>query len=928
MERRPNGRRRDNGSVLPLVLVLMVIAGLIVVPLLGYAVAVFRSNRVVSDRTGAVEAAKGGVRMAVGDPQNVFLTCDGGGDLTPTDPMINGIAVTVICSEMSEVGPNEALSFEVPIGAVAMQLGAGVPIEFSGSSAQSPPVPPYPVAPARPDWWSLQRSSAPTDGTIWMPDLPTLPVTLRTSTPFDMPPAFDCKVFFPGRYTTELFLTGNVYFTSGVYYFEKPVNVLDDADVVVGYGLEDLPNPDCSDDYQVVANVIGSPGTYDIFGGGATWVFGKDGRLLVDDSTTSSVRLIFNQRYDQADRGGRISIMTVNGDDIPVPTDDHEVTNVNMVPLSQILDVVDNADPVPDTWNTGPIEGTLYAPSSSTYTDKARLPQAPTSFTATPLRYDDSGVPRGAILLTWDEVTGQAAGGAFIDRYDVTINGAPSGPTDCQPIHLVVSALPAPPGGNQVSCLVKGLTLGTNYAVGVAARNEVGAGAPVGAAATPMLTDAAIVVPDAPTNVAVVDSNVDDVARVTWDAPANGGAPITSYVATAHRIYLEPQPDQPPVAGDMDLVMTPGATVVSGVPAFDPNGDSLSLTVDDSLLDPAVGAVTVAGLDFTFTTTATAPAGAYVLPYSVEDPGGVVVDGVITIVVAPITSNAAPVAGAMGLAADVGVPLVGRVPVFDPNGDPLSLTIDDSALDPAKWAVTVTGLEVSVSTTAPDGAYSIPYTVEDPFGQVSSGSIDLTIVRGAEEIDSCEVLSTPGEPLANVCEIAVPDLVPGDATSGNVGYRFDVSATNSIGSSAAPGSNPEPLPLAFNGSGIALPPPAPRIVEPWRPVPIIEIVAGNGNADVEVSIAGYVAVPMGRIAITNPDGDAIKINGGVLAGTFDVDDARSVGGPGSLPIGFKNDIVLQRKVRIVATARQITAIAVVQVNEDGAKIRINSWVIQ
>ena len=103
----------------------------------------------------------------------------------------------------------------------------------------------------------------------------------------------------------------------------------------------------------------------------------------------------------------------------------------------------------------------------------------------------------------------------------------------------------------------------------------------------------------------------------------------------------------------------------------------------------------------------------------------------------------------------------------------------------------------------------------------------------------------------------------------------------------------------------------------------------NDQADVEVAIAGYVAVPMGRVASLNPDSDNVKINGGIVAGTFDVADARAVVGVAdTLPIGFKNDIVLQRKVQIVATARNITAIAIVQVNEDGAKIRINSWVIQ
>jgi hypothetical protein len=114
-------------------------------------------------------------------------------------------------------------------------------------------------------------------------------------------------------------------------------------------------------------------------------------------------------------------------------------------------------------------------------------------------------------------------------------------------------------------------------------------------------------------------------------------------------------------------------------------------------------------------------------------------------------------------------------------------------------------------------------------------------------------------------------------------------------------------------------------------VPVVSIVAGNGDTtDVEVAIAGYVAVPMGRVAINNDDGDDISIKGGIMAGTFDVVDSRAPdpSPPDSLPIGFKNDIVLQRKVRITATARNITAIAIVQVNEDGAAYRINSWVVQ
>ncbi len=450
----PRTRRRDDGSVLPLVLVLMVVAGLIVIPLLGYAVAVLRSNTVVSERTAAVEAAKGGVRMALADPVDVFLTCDGGGDLTSPDPTINKISVTVTCSELEEVGPLQALGYQVPIGVTANQLGASIPVEFSGDRAQSAAVPPYPVAPAGPDWWLGQESAVATTGKIWTPDLPRLPGTVRTNVPFDLPAAFGCKVFFPGRYTTPLTITGNVYFASGVYYFDKPVTVSGNANVVVGYGLEELPNPDCSDDIQVAANVLGSPGTFDINGGGATWVFGGDGRLVIDDAaTTTSLRVRFNQRYAAADRGGRVSIMTVNGG--TAAGADHLVTNVNKVPRSKILSIVDT--PTPGTMVTAPIDGSGYVPSTSGsagipngLTDKARVPQAPTGFTATPLRYFEGATQWGAILLTWNEVTGQAAGGAFINGYDVTLSPTPSGAARCQAADLVVTGAP---GARQVSCL-------------------------------------------------------------------------------------------------------------------------------------------------------------------------------------------------------------------------------------------------------------------------------------------------------------------------------------------------------------------------------------------------------------------------------------------------------------------------------------------
>ena len=639
MVSRSEQRRRDDGSVLPLVLVLMVVAGLIVIPLLGYTIAVLRSNTVVSQRTAAVEAAKGGIRMALGDPVDVFLTCDGGGDLTAPNPTINKIDVTVTCSEMEEVGPLQALGFQVPIGVVANQLGARIPVEFSGDRAQSAAVPPYPVAPAGPDWWLGQESTTAVTGKIWTPDLPRLSGTIRTNVPFDMPAAFGCKVYFPGRYNTPLTITGTVYFASGVYYFDKPVTISGNANVVVGYGLEELPNPDCSDDIQVAANVIGNPGTFEINGGGATWVFGGDGRLVIDDAaTTTSLRVRFNQRYADADRGGRVSIMSVNGG--TTAGSPHLVTNVNKVPRSQLLNGTTRL----------PIDGSGYVPSTSGsaglpngLTDKARVPQAPTGFTATPLRYFEGATQYGAILMTWNEVTGQAAGGAFIDRYDVSISPTPSSPTNpvrCSlPAEFVVTGAA---GARQVSCLATKLSLTTTspgYTVSVRAVNEVGSG-PSSATATarPRTTSpvsALIAAPAAPANVTAIDSNVDDVAQVRWDAPATGGAPITKYVATAQRVFLQPQADQLPVGGHMNIRMLANRTVVTGVPAFDPNGDALTaLTVNSSALPAAVGTVTVTGRDLTITTSPTAVAGTYLLPYTVNDPYGQQTGGTITLVIA------------------------------------------------------------------------------------------------------------------------------------------------------------------------------------------------------------------------------------------------------------------------------------------------------
>ena len=100
----------------------------------------------------------------------------------------------------------------------------------------------------------------------------------------------------------------------------------------------------------------------------------------------------------------------------------------------------------------------------------------------------------------------------------------------------------------------------------------------------------------------------------------------------------------------------------------------------------------------------------------------------------------------------------------------------------------------------------------------------------------------------------------------------------------------------------------------------------NGGSGV-LLIAGYVAIPQGRLLVNNPKGFAVTIAGGVLAAQFSVIDGRDAG-PQTVDIGFLESVV-QRKFRIVSTLTRGLAksTAVVQVNQTGA-YAINSWEVQ
>jgi len=168
---------------------------------------------------------------------------------------------------------------------------------------------------------------------------------------------------------------------------------------------------------------------------------------------------------------------------------------------------------------------------------------------------------------------------------------------------------------------------------------------------------------------------------------------------------------------------------------------------------------------------------------------------------------------------------------------------------------------------------------------------------------------------------ALPDLPATDANGwDNVGYRVKVTARNAAGSST-PGTFEPPF-MSIPGVPATLSPaPAEGVGSPHYHTSIISIDASGGGSTV-VDIPGFVSVPMGRITISNPNGDEIGLAGGVTAGRIVIDDNRD-----PLPLGYVPSVVMQREVLITATAGNITSKATVKVNSD-TSYGILRWITQ
>jgi hypothetical protein len=477
---------RDRGTVLVIVLVLMIVVSLIVLPIAQYGTSVLKANTVLSNKTKRIEAVKSGLRVSLAEPTKLYEACGAGGPTVAVNlasTTTNNIGVTTKCYFIDYQTAQAAN--ELRYGLTTTRTGATPPTELRGKSYVA-------AAPSTTrTWWSATTKASQTDK-IWLPDLPTHGLNRRSSTAGTMPAGYaTCKVYFPGTYLDPVVLDGPTYFASGVYYFENEVRVVGGADVVVGLGA----TAGCTTDQEAIFYSSNPPGTHNMTGLGATWVFGGKGRLLVSNATGGPISMKFNSRYTADASVGSaagVSIMSVNGQLAADGTTvvDLDAPGVIEVPAS----VVGGATPTPP-------KSEDYRPS--VLTPKPVVPEAPTGVTAQ--RFV------GAATVSW---TAPTSGGSPITSYVVTAStGAQCTTTGA------------------TSCAIVGLP-SSSITFTVVAQNAVGNSLPSApsAAVTPggSTSLAQPTQPARPTAVAYRRS-----ARVSWTAPSNGGAPITGYTVTA-----------------------------------------------------------------------------------------------------------------------------------------------------------------------------------------------------------------------------------------------------------------------------------------------------------------------------------------------------------------------------------------------------------
>ena len=310
------------------------------------------------------------------------------------------------------------------------------------------------------------------------------------------------------------------------------------------------------------------------------------------------------------------------------------------------------------------------------------------------------------------------------------------------------------------ACTVSGLTNGTSYTFTVRATNAVGDSA--ASAASIAVTPATV--PGAPTSVTVVAHN--QSVTVSWAAPSNGGASISSYSVT------------------------------------DGSGDVCS----SSALSCTVSGLTN-GTSYTFTVSATNSVGTGASSGSSASVTPITVPNAPTTVIATASINA--VALSWNAPSNNGGAAVSSYSATDGSGDTCSTSGATSCTVSGLTPGTAYTFTVSAANAAGTGASS-----------ASSNSATTPNVPGAPTV----VIATPGSTNATVSWTASPangstvtnyvvTSTPGNFTcsttsttctvsglANGTGYTFKVIATNAVGNSAASAASSSVTPATTPGA--------------------------------------------------------------------------------------------------------------------------------
>ncbi len=573
---------RDEGSVLIMALVMMVIGSMIVLSVLTYSITVMRANHVLTEKTQRLEAVKAGLRVSLSDPVDLYEYCANTGatvseELASFD--FNGVHVSSRCYTVGVAAAQD--EDEKRFGLVSTQVGQAIPEELSPANPDAA-MPVY--LPTRytladptsdPHAWVADSTEASLTGFVWRPRLPTHTLNLRSPSGTAMQAGWDeCRVYFPGTYLNEIVLDGPTFFTSGIYYFENTITVVGGADVVVGDGATE----GCVSSQDALFYAENVPGSHNVDGYGATWVFGDKARLVVtndpdrDGSPGGPVQPIsftINRRYNSpgdyaAGPSSDVAIITVDGElDVTDPANpvgiDLDAPGRIFVPQS----IVGHDDPsTPEVEGGSPATTKAYTPS--VFTPKPKVPDMPEPPTA-------SRRSNGRAILTWEPP--EFDGGAPITQYLVAASQAVSGTGTC----VTHGAL---------TCAIEGLPTNSNVTFTVTATNEVGDSITSGISNSiradgggnlnaPSGLAAPVVDMQYDPDVLASSPGISGIAHVTFSPPtSDGGAPITSY-----QVSMTPLLGTPVQCAEIDMTE-------SWTPAGEATPYTPELSCDFTGLDP------------------------------------------------------------------------------------------------------------------------------------------------------------------------------------------------------------------------------------------------------------------------------------------------------------------------------------------------------